>query len=55
MYDHPEPEVIDLSTQFPDVDERKLLRKIDMRLVPPICILYLLAFLDRYVWCAHTQ
>ena len=31
------------------VDERKLLRKIDLRLVPVLCILYLLAFLDRYV------
>ena len=30
-----------------DVDERKLLRKIDIRLVPVLCILYLLAFLDR--------
>ncbi|KAF7795872.1 hypothetical protein EIP86_007039 [Pleurotus ostreatoroseus] len=29
------------------VDERKLLRKIDLRLVPVLCILYLLAFLDR--------
>lgn len=44
-------EVVDLSTaEFPDIDEKKLLRKIDLRLVPPICILYLLAFLDRCVF-----
>ncbi|KAI5778869.1 major facilitator superfamily domain-containing protein [Geopyxis carbonaria] len=29
------------------VDERALLRKIDLHVVPPICVLYLLAFLDR--------
>jgi hypothetical protein len=27
--------------------EAKLLRKIDMRVIPFLCILYLLAFLDR--------
>ncbi|KAI0698917.1 MFS general substrate transporter [Cytidiella melzeri] len=37
----------ELHRNFPNIDERKLMRKIDMRLVPPICILYLLAFLDR--------
>lgn len=31
----------------PGVDEKKLLRKIDLRLIPTLCILYLLAFLDR--------
>jgi len=29
------------------VDERKLLRKIDLRLVPWLALLYLLSFLDR--------
>ena len=29
------------------VDERRLMRKIDLLVVPPLCILYLLAFLDR--------
>lgn len=29
------------------INERKLMMKIDMRLVPAICMLYLLAFLDR--------
>ncbi|EST05484.2 Major facilitator superfamily [Kalmanozyma brasiliensis GHG001] len=33
---------------FPaDVDEKKLMRKIDMRLIPWLCVLYLLSFLDR--------
>ena len=31
----------------PVIDERKLLFKIDLRLVPCLCILYTLAFLDR--------
>lgn len=40
-------EHVDYKTRFPAVDERKLVRKIDFRLVPVLCILYLLAFLDR--------
>jgi len=32
---------------FPGVDETKLMRKIDTRVVPILCLLYLLAFLDR--------
>lgn len=40
-------EHLDYKTRFPEVDERKLMRKIDFRLVPVLCILYLLAFLDR--------
>jgi hypothetical protein len=34
---------------LPDVNERKLIAKIDLRLIPAICLLYVLAFLDRYV------
>ena len=30
-----------------EIDERRLMWKIDLRLVPPLCVLYLLAFLDR--------
>lgn len=30
-----------------DVNERKLLRKVDMRLIPWLSLLYLLSFLDR--------
>ena len=40
-------EHLDYRTRYPTVNERKLLRKIDFRLVPVLCILYLLAFLDR--------
>lgn len=32
---------------FPGVDESKIVRKIDIRVVPVLCLLYLLAFLDR--------
>ena len=32
---------------FPEVDESKVMRKIDTRVVPVLCLLYLLAFLDR--------
>ncbi|THH00403.1 hypothetical protein EW026_g2122 [Hermanssonia centrifuga] len=38
---------VDCKSESAGVDERKLLRKIDLRLVPALCILYLLAFLDR--------
>ncbi|KAF8710273.1 MFS general substrate transporter, partial [Rhizoctonia solani] len=44
--------VIDTSTYHADVDtsqidEKKLLRKVDMRLIPWLSLLYLLSFLDR--------
>lgn len=42
-------------TQFPDINERKVVTKIDIRVVPVLCILYLLAFLDRYVWFSRWQ
>lgn len=32
---------------FSDIDEKKLLRKIDLRIIPLFTILYLLSFLDR--------
>ena len=37
----------DLKARFPNVNEAKVMRKIDMRVVPVLCVLYLLAFLDR--------
>ncbi|EKM59630.1 uncharacterized protein PHACADRAFT_205855 [Phanerochaete carnosa HHB-10118-sp] len=40
-------EHLDYKARFPDLDERKLIRKIDLHVVPMICILYFLAFLDR--------
>lgn len=30
-----------------DINEKALLRKLDLRLLPPLTILYLLSFLDR--------
>lgn len=32
---------------YPDVDEKKLVRKLDLHLIPGVTILYLLSFLDR--------
>ncbi|EMD33226.1 hypothetical protein CERSUDRAFT_118267 [Gelatoporia subvermispora B] len=37
----------DYRTRLPEVNEAKLMRKIDMRVVPVLTVLYLLAFLDR--------
>lgn len=34
--------------RYPNVNQARLVRKIDMRVIPMISILYLLAFLDRY-------
>lgn len=36
-----------VSSEFPNVDEAAVLRKMDVRLIPMLSILYLLAFLDR--------
>ncbi|OCH93577.1 MFS general substrate transporter [Obba rivulosa] len=38
---------VDYKTRFPNIDESKLMRRIDMRVVPVLCVLYVLAFLDR--------
>jgi len=32
---------------FPDIDESALIRKIDIRVIPVLCLLFLFAFLDR--------
>jgi hypothetical protein len=37
------------------VDEHKLVRKIDWHVLPCICVMYLLAFLDRYVACRRAK
>jgi hypothetical protein len=37
------------------VDERKLVRKIDWHVLPCICVMYLLAFLDRFVACRRGK
>ena len=44
-YDHAEGG--DYRARFPNVNEAKVMRKIDIRVVPVLCVLYLLAFLDR--------
>ncbi|KAF3384346.1 hypothetical protein F1880_003106 [Penicillium rolfsii] len=33
--------------EFAGVNEKSLLRKLDLRLLPPLILLYLLSFLDR--------
>ncbi|EFW23125.1 hypothetical protein D8B26_006646 [Coccidioides posadasii str. Silveira] len=38
---------IQLEDDFSDVDEKKVLRKMDLRLIPQLALLYLLSFLDR--------
>lgn len=36
-----------ISLEFPNVDEAAVLRKMDIRLIPMLSLLYLMAFLDR--------
>ena len=48
--DHLQDNVAEKSLSAQDgvtINERRLTWKIDLHLVPPLCILYLLAFLDR--------
>ena len=37
----------DLNEPIDPIEEKKLLRKVDIHVVPPLLILFLLAFLDR--------
>jgi hypothetical protein len=39
----------DLSAEHPTIKERKLVLKIDLRILPILCVVYLMAFIDRYV------
>ncbi|KAI0043574.1 MFS general substrate transporter [Auriscalpium vulgare] len=41
------PDVYNVEVDTSHVDERKLMRKIDLRLIPWLSLLYLLSFLDR--------
>ena len=41
------PRLYNADVDTSGVDERKLMRKIDMRLIPWLSLLYLLSFLDR--------
>jgi hypothetical protein len=45
IHNHKGPE--EQRADHPAIKGSRLLRKIDFRLVPPLCILYILAFLDR--------
>lgn len=42
-----DPEYAAYDEDFSDIDEKKVLRKMDVRLIPMLAILYLLSFLDR--------
>jgi hypothetical protein len=42
-----DPEFTAAHVDFSDVDEKKVLRKMDIRLIPMLALLYLLSFLDR--------
>ncbi|CCM04874.1 uncharacterized protein FIBRA_07067 [Fibroporia radiculosa] len=38
---------VGLQSRFPEIDEAKIVRKIDVHVIPVLCLVYLLAFLDR--------
>jgi hypothetical protein len=40
-------ELTGANAQFAHIDEKKVLRKMDIRLIPMLALLYLLSFLDR--------
>lgn len=48
--DDRELEVKQSSSTTKNVSERQLLRKIDLRIIPVLCVLYVLSFLDRYAF-----
>ena len=44
---HHDPEFTGANVDFSHIDAKKVLRKMDFRLIPMLSILYLMAFLDR--------
>ena len=46
---HSTPDEKQLSDSLSLIDERSLVRRLDIRLVPVLIVLYLMAFLDRLV------
>jgi hypothetical protein len=36
-------------SEYSTVDERALVRKIDLRILPVLVVVYIMAFIDRYV------
>ena len=43
-------EASSLRMEGPAVDHKALLRKIDFKVLPMLFLIYVAAFLDRYVW-----
>lgn len=46
-HDDDDPKWIVAADEFANVDKVKMLRKMDLRLIPMLAVLYLLSFLDR--------
>lgn len=46
------PDIQPLSPEAAAIDEKKLLRKIDLRLIPWLSLLYLISFLDVRIFRA---
>jgi hypothetical protein len=42
-----DPDYATANVDFSHIDEKKVLRKMDLRLIPMLALLYLLSFLDR--------
>ena len=42
------PEIPPMSTAGLDIDEMRLVRRIDLRVMPILSLIYVAAFLDRY-------
>jgi hypothetical protein len=49
-HQHHDPNWTGNDVDFSGVDEKKVLRKMDLRLIPVLAVLYLLSFLDRGMW-----
>jgi hypothetical protein len=52
---HHDPNWTGEDVDFSTVDEKKVLRKMDMRLIPVLAVLYLLSFLDRGMFYFHKR
>lgn len=52
--DDAQPQQEELLRMASTVDEKKLVRKLDLHIIPLVMALYLFSFLDRYVCTGHT-
>lgn len=50
-----EAEKIDSSRCPPSIDEKALIRKLDFKILPILFVVYIAAFLDRYVCQLHHR